>query len=342
MRMNTTYIGLAVSLLVISVSDATRGEVPQGFFKDVTNVGPVSGAPAFDFIPAVSEDGLTLYFSDTTRGGPIPGNHGEEDMWMATRSNVVEKFGNVVNLGDGVNTEAYEDMGSVSRDGLTLYFGSNRSGNWDLYQATRTSSEEQFGNVTSLGNGVNSESIENSPRVSPDGLTIVYYHDEQGDHDIWMATRDHVNEPFDNAFALEMNSDDDDWWPSLSSDGLTLFHSDWTIRPPRPGGRGAEDIWVSTRPTVGDPFGLPTNIDDLWPDSDINSSVRAGAPYISPDWPADGSKIYWTATGPAPVSGSVDIFQATWVAVPEPSTGILLLTTLLSFCLLARRRLLER
>ena len=162
-------------LAVYSVlAEPVLGQIPQGYFTDVRNVSPNTGVASFDFAAFASADGLTLYFSDTRNNGltPIPGNLGDEDMWMATRSSVDEVFSNLVNLGPGVNGPNADDVGSISSDGLTLYFGSNRSGNWDLYQATRSSTSEPFGNPETLGPGVNTVAVENVPRVSPDGLTM--------------------------------------------------------------------------------------------------------------------------------------------------------------------------
>jgi len=59
---------------------------------------------------------------------------------------------------------------------------------------------------------------------------------------------------------------------SVSADELELyFTSD------RAGGLGREDLWVSTRQSVHDPWGPPTNLQT------INSSYREGFPCISPD-----------------------------------------------------------
>jgi hypothetical protein len=66
---------------------------------------------------------------------------------------------------------------------------------------------------------------------------------------------------------------------SVSADELELyFTSD------RAGGFGREDVWVSTRQSVDDPWGPPTNL------RTINSSYREGFPSIS----ADGLILYFS------------------------------------------------
>ncbi|MCA9184483.1 MAG: hypothetical protein R3E01_03365 [Pirellulaceae bacterium] len=328
-------------LAVYSVlAEPVLGQIPQGYFTDVRNVSPNTGVASFDFAAFASADGLTLYFSDTRNNGltPIPGNLGDEDMWMATRSSVDEVFSNLVNLGPGVNGPNADDVGSISSDGLTLYFGSNRSGNWDLYQATRSSTSEPFGNPETLGPGVNTVAVENVPRVSPDGLTMVYHVGLEGraDRDIWMASRSSPSEPFGNARSLDMNSDVEDWWPTISSDGLALITSDSYFRPLRPGGEGGLDIWVWTRNGPDEAFTQAMNPDVLWPGSELNSSRDAGYVYLSPDWPAIGSKIYFTGEVSA-ARGYGDVFQATWV--PEPTTSGITFAIILLLTGCKRRRL---
>ena len=261
------------------------------------------------------------------------------------RTSTEEPFSNVTNLGSGVNSADNDVPGSLSADGLTLYFASNRTGNADLYQATRASLDAEFGNVESLGDGVNTDLIENAPRVLPDGLTMVYHQAglaDAADHDIWIATRSDAESQFSNARRLEMNLDASDWWPSLSSDGRFLFTSDWTFEPPRPGGEGQQDIWVSYRTSLDTPFMAPVNWTSSWPGSELNSNERSGAVYISPDWPADGSRIYYVSSGPGPTfTGISDIFQATWHAIPEPTSASILRVAVrdLPLCRRLQRRL---
>ena len=98
-------------------------------------------------------------------------------MWMATRPSLDEPFSDFVSLGPGMNSSENDVVGSVSSDGLTLYFSSRRNGNPDLYQATRTSKEATFGDVRPLGDGVNTDFAETSTRVSPDGRTLIHRRD---------------------------------------------------------------------------------------------------------------------------------------------------------------------
>src|SRR3982751_710040 len=59
-----------------------------------------------------------------------------------------------------INTPAVDGCASHSQDGLTLVFNSNRSGDFDLYMATRSSTSEGFGAPVRLPAPVNSTNNE--------------------------------------------------------------------------------------------------------------------------------------------------------------------------------------
>jgi Tol biopolymer transport system component len=87
-----------------------------------------------DFRPNVRKDGLEVVF-DSSR----PGGLGGMDIWSSTRDSVEDEWSAPVNL-TTVNSPANETRASLSWDGRTLTFGSNRSGSEgmaDVYESTR-------------------------------------------------------------------------------------------------------------------------------------------------------------------------------------------------------------
>jgi len=77
------------------------------------------------------------------------------------------------------------------------------------------------------------------------------------------------------------NSSSYDYFPCPSADGLELFFvSD------RPGGEGAEDLWVTTRTSVAEPWGDPINLGPT-----VNTSSTETGPTLS----ADGLELYFSA-----------------------------------------------
>jgi peptidoglycan-associated lipoprotein len=84
--------------------------------------------------PAISPDGLTLYFVSD-----MPGGLGEKDLWKVTRESQGGSWGSPINLGEQINTPGNELYPFVHRDG-TLYFSSDSRvglGGLDIYKATR-------------------------------------------------------------------------------------------------------------------------------------------------------------------------------------------------------------
>jgi Tol biopolymer transport system component len=76
-----------------------------------------------DSRPNVRKDGLEVVF-DSTRAGGLGG----PDIWTATRPSGLSAWTTPVNLGATINTAAAETRASLSWDGLTMVFGSNRAG----------------------------------------------------------------------------------------------------------------------------------------------------------------------------------------------------------------------
>src|SRR5438093_769749 len=97
------------------------------------NLGAVINSSAIDGAPHLSRDGHHLYFSAGSAGG-------SQDIWVATRPAFGAPWALPVNLGPPVNTEYNEAQPSLSADGRTLLFASDRpggSGGEDLYMTTR-------------------------------------------------------------------------------------------------------------------------------------------------------------------------------------------------------------
>ena len=89
-----------------------------------------------DTAPSVRTDGREVLFWSLRQGGA-----GAGDIWVATRSNVHERWSTPQNIGPPVNTTSNDVRPNLSRGGGTLLFDSNRSGtlgNQDIWMSTRT------------------------------------------------------------------------------------------------------------------------------------------------------------------------------------------------------------
>ena len=76
-----------------------------------------------------------------------------------------------------------------------------------------------------------------------------------------------------------INSPDQEHAANISADGLSLF-----LTSDRSGGFGSDDIWVTTRATINDPWSEAVNLEPP-----VNSSYPEGYPSIS----ADGLTLYF-------------------------------------------------
>jgi len=105
-----------------------------------------------------------------------------------------EPWGKPVNLGPVVNSSASDNHPSVSSDGLSLFFGSTRSGGYggyDLWVTTRKTRNEPWGEPVNLGSTVNSSTGDGASNISADGLTLFFQATRPGgfgDLDIWQVS----------------------------------------------------------------------------------------------------------------------------------------------------------
>jgi Tol biopolymer transport system component len=225
-------------------------------------------------------------------------------------------FGTPTNLGPTVNTPAHESVPSISADGLSLYFQSNRHGGhgpWDIYVTKRATTEDEWGPAVNLGPPVNSSTIEYTPCISADGLELHFGSYRSGGRpgDIWVARREAQADPWSEPVILGsiVNSRYGDGASSISADGLTLF-----LLSNRLGGFGGVnawgepgyDIWVTTRETTKDPWSEPVILGPP-----VNSASAEEYPHIS----ADGLTLFFSSgvySSPRPGGyGGSDI----WVAM---------------------------
>ena len=204
-------------------------------------------------------------------------------------------FGAPTNLGPAVNSSATEAGQSISVDGLSLYFSSNRPGGhggYDLWMTQRLSKDSPWAEPVNLGPVVNSSAGEVTPCLSADGLSL-YFCDwpsarpgGYGGEDLWVTTRETMDDEWGIPMnlGLSVNSSSDDWSPNLSTDGLSLFFDS-----SRPGGQGDYDLWMTQRPSKDAPWAVPVNLGPT-----VNSSSLDVAPSLS----ADGLILLFTSERP--------------------------------------------
>jgi len=188
-------------------------------------------------------------------------------------------------------------MGDVSADGLSIYIHSQRSGgfgDWDIYVSRRATTEDDWGTPVNLGSPPNSRYGEWEPSISADGLELYFSDGHEGNWhpggygkaDTWVSTRETTNDAFGPYKNLGPNVNSQHaGYVDISADGLELY-----ITSHRSGSIGDCDIWLATRTTKSESFGVPIN---------LGSNVNSSPPDVTPDISSDGLTLFWTR-GPGP------------------------------------------
>jgi hypothetical protein len=236
-----------------------------------------------DDIDCFSSDGLEMFINRYLSAENI-------DLYVLKRASVDDDWGPPVSLGPAVNTPQLDWIASISTDGLTLYFQSNRPGGYgatDLYMTTRATGNDPWGPAVNLGPTINSSATDADVWISADGLELYFMSTRSGGYggfDLYVSGRTTTDDPWGNPVNLGpvVNSAYNEGGPGLSVDGLVLLLQD--NAKPRPGGSGSSDFWMTRRASLSDPWQTPVNLGPT-----INGPGLEFLPRIS----ADGRTLYF-------------------------------------------------
>jgi len=316
----------AICLLGVATSPVAAAPIYSAWSAPV-NLGPTINTTSNELAPAISPDGLSLYF-DSDR----PGGSGGRDIWVSQRATVSAPWGAPVNLGTIVNSGTDDANPALSTDGHWLFFAGSRPGGFgaaDLYRSFRADIHDDFGwqTPTNLGPNVNTAANENgtggyfdnaghpqlyfgSNRPGGPGLSDIYRSNLQPDG-AWGAP----------TLVAELSTPNQDNRPNLRNDGLEIFFYSGSGTVP--------DLWTAMRDSVDAPWSAPVNLGPI-----VNSSDADFHPYLS----ADATTLFFMSTRPGGV-GLMDLYMTTRVQqVPEPSSIVLAVTALIGVILASALR----
>jgi hypothetical protein len=330
-----SLIGMSSSVFPVRGQQFSSWSAPVNLNNFVLNDGTIcpavinSTAPdRNDTHPAISKDGLSLYFASTRVGG-----FGDYDLWVSHRDSLDACWGAPVNLGSPVNTSAREFAPNLSPDGHWLFFHSKRQpgscGNGavqELWVAHREDPSNDLGWEAPINLGCAVNAVKNptsglftdsaGPNFFDGGSGKLYLYftrntfpgDQQAFH-IYISTCSadittcNTQGLWDQGTPVNaLNSLFRDTRTAIRHDGLEMFLSSG-----RPSSLASENLWVSTRPAVTADQGNwltpePVNCDAKavcapWnPEGPlVNSDAFDGSPALS--W--DGTELYFFVSSPA-------------------------------------------
>ena len=269
------------------------------------SLGPVINSASSDQGPAISKDGLSLYFTSNRPeglGGPF-------DMYVSQRASVDDLWGSPMNLGPTVNTAFDEGNPALSRDGHFLIFQSKRPGGLggiDLWVSYREHTHDDFDWQTpvNLGAGVNSAADDNGPTYfenEEDGRPQLYFGSSRagglGGADIYMSEQMADGSFGPAVLVTELSSAANENRPSIGHDGLEIF-----FQSNRPGSIALSgDLWVATRASTLDPWSAPVNLG-----STVNTASQEQNAYLS----SDGKTLFFSSDRPGGFGG-LDLYVTT-------------------------------
>ena len=141
---------------------------------------------------SISADGRMLFFTACNRVGGM----GSCDIYYSLKKG--DRWGSPVNLGAPVNSGAWEAQPSLSSDGETLFFTSNRpggKGEKDIWFTRLLKMEEngrlKWSEPINAGDSINSPGNEISPFVHASNKSLYFasdFHTGMGGYDLFMAS----------------------------------------------------------------------------------------------------------------------------------------------------------
>jgi hypothetical protein len=309
MNKSTHYVTRLVAAIVLVCAFTAPSDAQKySEWSTPINLGPTVNSASNDRGPAISKDGLSLYFASTR-----PLGVGGEDIYVCQRETRDSEWGPPVNLGPIINTSANESVPAFSRDGHLMFFSSGRPGGLggiDIWVSRREQTHDDFGwrQPENLGAGVNSASLEAGPSYFRDdevGIRQLYFNSNRpggpGVSNIYVSEQAADGSFGAASLVLELSSVGDTSRSSIRHDGREIF-----FNSNRPGSVNTFDLWAATRDTVFDAWSDPINLGVT-----LNSGQLNVQPYIS----ADRETLFFAAIRPDGF-GNTDIYMSTRTKLP--------------------------
>lgn len=249
----------------VQMPDTPPACANYGPWQTPTKVAELDTPGNTEWAATLTADQLTVLFASNV------GATGSYDIFMATRASVADPFGAPVEQ-VALSTPDAETDPAVTPDGLTLYYTTlNLPPAPALMRATRPDAQSSFGSPQVVPESASQRAF--GPGLAKDGGELFF----QGDTSrIFRAviTAGPVLTLTGELLELGTNVG----FPTLSPDGLTMYMEKVIAV-------GDDDIYVATRPAIGQPFSAPSVV------SELRTSLAEGDPDLS----YDGLTMYFSS-----------------------------------------------
>jgi len=217
----------------------SKWNVENNEWAKAENIGAPINTDGFDANLSISPDGQKIFIYKNIEGKTGSGDiyystYNDDGKWSKPRSVDANKdnggfFENTVNkMSDSkfVNSSFFESSASITADGKTLYFVSERErgglGFGDIWVSKRSGGQWQ--KPENIGPIINTEFDEIGVYIHPDGKTLFFSstgHNSIGKHDIFLSTKDDKGQwstPINLGFPINTTKDEIHFVLSTSKD----------------------------------------------------------------------------------------------------------------------------
>jgi outer membrane protein OmpA-like peptidoglycan-associated protein len=191
---------------------------------------------------SISQDGKYLFFTGCNR----PDGLGRCDIYIAQKKG--DDWAKPFSLSSPINTSGWEAQPSISADGRTLYFVSNRKGGYGGYDIWKSNlTDKGWSNPENMGPEINTAYDEQSPFIHPDDSTFYFCSNGwpgMGNKDLFVSrlSKDGKWQKPEN-LGYPINSSGDENGLTLTANGSYAFFSSDNLK-----GYGGYDIYTFELP----------------------------------------------------------------------------------------------
>lgn len=251
---------------------ATSREANLDAWSEPVSLGSLINTSYAEQQPALSKDGLSLYFMSNRPENPNDAVL-DNNIWVSHRACLDCPWGEPVELPAGVNSASNDAQPSFSRDEHWLFFVTGRVASQanDIWAAYRDDVHDDFAwqAPAPLIGGVNSPAAEGGPAYfenAEGGAPQLFFTSNKQNPTVALATDIYVSEQLPDGSwgpalpVTELNTAAADQKPTVTPNGLEIYF--WSDRDAGRPPAGASFIWHATRSSTTAPWSAPLLVED--------------------------------------------------------------------------------